>query len=219
MRCDEPGAARSPSPILLIATTNPGKFREFSELLGDLPVCLKSLAEFPNPPAVCEDGDTYLANALNKAVSIARWSNCATLADDSGLEVDALGGAPGVHSARYAGEQQDSRANTNKLLGALSGMPLQQRSARFRCIIAVACPDGATSTAEGSCEGYISEMPRGNHGFGYDPVFVDRFSGLTFAEMPAERKHQVSHRAQACRRLRRTLLDFLRAHLEGKAQR
>jgi XTP/dITP diphosphohydrolase len=208
-----------PFPCLLIATTNRGKFREFSELLRDLPLRLKSLAEFPNAPAVREDGDTYLANALNKAVSIARWSNCPVLADDSGLEVDALGGAPGVRSARYAGDQQDSRTNVRKLLEALSGIPFPRRGARFRCVIVVACPDGATSTAEGSCEGYIGDTPRGTEGFGYDPVFVDRPSGLTFAEMPAERKNQVSHRARACRELRRTLLDFLRVHLpESKAQ-
>ena len=215
----ERGAARSSSPTLVIATMNRGKFREFSELLADLPMRLKSLAEFPGAPAVREDADTYLANAVNKAVSIARWSHCAVLADDSGLEVDALGGAPGVHSARYAGERQDSQANVGKLLGALNGIALQRRGARFRCVIVVACPDGATLTAEGACEGYISEMPRGSHGFGYDPVFVDHPSGLTFAEMPAERKHQVSHRARACRMLRRTLLEFLRAHLaESKAQ-
>ncbi len=200
-------------PCLLIATTNPGKFREFSELLADLPVALESLGELANPPVVREEGDAYAANALHKAATIARWSNHAVLADDSGLEVDALGGAPGVHSARYAGEPQDSRANVGKLLQALEGMPLEQRGARFRCVIAVACPDGATLTAEGTCEGYICESPRGTRGVGYDPVFVYPLSGLTFAELPPERKNQVSHRAQACRELRRRLMEFLQAHL------
>ncbi len=198
---------------LLIATTNPGKFREFSELLAGLPVTLESVGELANPPTVQEEGDVYSANALHKAVTIARWSNRAVLADDSGLEVDALGGAPGVRSARYAGEPQDSRANVAKLLHALERVPLEQRGARFRCVIAVACPDGATLTAEGTCEGYICESPRGTRGFGYDPVFVYPPLGLTFAELPAESKNQVSHRAQACRELRRRLMEFLRAHL------
>ena len=159
---------------------------------------------------VSEDGNTYAANALQKAVAIATWSGRAALADDSGLEVDALGGAPGVRSARYAGVEQDSRANVAKLLQALADTPPAQRTAHFRCVIAVARPDGLTVTAAGSCDGIITEQPRGDAGFGYDPVFFYPPSGLTFAEMSPAQKNQVSHRAQACRKLRESLIEFLR---------
>lgn len=199
-------------PSLLIATTNAGKFREFGELLTDLPLRLESLADVPDAPEVAEDGDTYAANALHKAQTIARWSGRTALADDSGLEVDALDGAPGVHSARYAGENQDSDANVAKLLRVLAGVPPAQRAARFRCVIVVACPDGATLTAEGACDGRIIDTPRGREGFGYDPVFLYPPAGLTFAEMPAAMKHRVSHRARACVQLRERLMPFLAAH-------
>lgn len=201
-----------PRPTLLIATTNAGKCREISDLLGDLPVTLQSLAGSPGAPQVPEDGTTYDANALGKALTIAQWSQRPTLADDSGLEVDALRGAPGVHSARYAGPEQDSRANIAKLLRSLTGVPIAERTARFRCVIVVAGPDGATLTAEGTCEGVIAEHPRGSVGFGYDPVFLFPPFGLTFAEMSAAMKNQVSHRARACAALRDRLLDFLAAH-------
>ncbi len=197
-------------PSLLIATTNPGKFGEFGQLLAGVPLRLLSLAGLDNPPVVSEDGNTYAANALQKAVAIAAWSGRAALADDSGLEVDALGGAPGVRSARYAGVQQDSRANVAKLLQALAQTPPAQRAARFRCVIAVARPDGMTLTATGSCDGIITEQPRGAGGFGYDPVFFYPAIGLTFAEMSPAQKNQVSHRAQACRALCVSLIEFLR---------
>jgi XTP/dITP diphosphohydrolase len=203
------------SPTLLIATTNSGKFREFSQLLGDLPLRLASLAGLPGAPAVAEEGETYAANATHKALSLARWSGCATLADDSGLEVDALRGAPGVHSARYAGVEQDSGANLHKLLQALDSIPPGERTARFRCVIVVACPNGATLLAEGSCEGRILEAPQGRSGFGYDPVFFYPPLDSAFAEVPAAVKNRVSHRAQACTRLRRKLLSFLSAHADA----
>ena len=199
-------------PLLLIATTNLGKFRELGELLAHLPLRLQSLADFPGAPEVAEDGDTYAANARRKAQTIARWSGRFALADDSGLEVDALGGAPGVHSARYAWENQDSTANVAKLLRALSGVRAAERAARFRCVIVVACPDGATLTAEGACYGRIIDRPRGRGGFGYDPVFLYPPARLTFAEMPAAMKHRVSHRARACAQLRERLMPFLAAH-------
>ena len=197
-------------PTLLIATTNAGKFWEFTELLRELPIALKSMADFPGAPEIAEDRATYAANALQKAVTVARWSRCATLADDSGLEVDALDGAPGVQSARYAGPAQDSAANITKLLRALQVVPAAQRTACFRCAIVVARPDGATLTVEGSCEGRILDAPRGSGGFGYDPVFFYPPLGQTFAEIPAAVKNRLSHRAQACDRLRPQLLAFLR---------
>lgn len=199
-------------PTLLIATTNAGKFREFGDLLSDLPIELCSLAANPGAPLVPEDGATYLANAVQKAVTIARWSKRAALADDSGLEVDAMHGAPGVHSARYAGSEQDSRANVAKLLGALVDVPAAARSGRFRCVICVAAPDGATLLTQGTCEGRITEQPLGSDGFGYDPVFLYPPAGLTFAQMPAAEKNRVSHRARACAEIRPQLLRFLEQH-------
>jgi XTP/dITP diphosphohydrolase len=197
---------------LLIGTTNAGKFREFCELLGDLPVVLRSLNDFPGAPQVEEDGDSYRANALRKAMALACWSGHPTLADDSGLEVDALQGAPGVCSARYAGPQQDSAANIRKLLSAIQGIPEERRTARFRCVIVVAALDGATLTAEGTCEGRILERPRGYGGFGYDPVFLYPSLGLTFGEMAPAQKNRLSHRARACAALHPQLRGFLAAH-------
>jgi XTP/dITP diphosphohydrolase len=196
-------------PTLVIATTNTGKFREFCELLGDLPIDLRSLGDFPGAPEVVEDGPTYLANAIKKAQAIARWVCCPALADDSGLEVDALGGAPGVHSARYAGPEQDSAANIAKLLEMLGPLPAERRVARFRCVIAVAHPDGRLLTAEGTCVGRITDAPRGDRGFGYDPVFFCPLLGATFAEIPPALKQRSSHRAQACTALRPQLLRFV----------
>jgi XTP/dITP diphosphohydrolase len=198
-------------PVLLIGTTNAGKFREIAALLGGLPITLKSLADFPGTPEISEDGATYAANALHKALTLARWSGYPVLGDDSGIEVDALGGAPGIHSARYAGPAQDSAANIAKLLAALHGRPLEERSARFRCVIVVAHPNGATLTVEAaSCEGHIAEEPRGNTGFGYDPVFLCPSLGQTFAEVPAAAKNRLGHRGRACERLRPRLVAFLR---------
>jgi XTP/dITP diphosphohydrolase len=201
-----------PDPLLLIATTNRGKFREFRDLLQDLPLRLRSLVGVPGAPAVAEDGVTYTDNAVRKALAIACWSGCAALADDSGLEVDALGAAPGVHSARFAGVAQDDRANVAKLLVALSDIPAAARTARFRCVLAVAIPDGSSWTVEGVCEGRISEAPRGGGGFGYDPVFLYPLLGKTFAEIPAATKNRISHRARACANLRTELLAFLAPH-------
>ena len=197
-------------PTLLIATTNAGKVREFAELFHELPINLHSLADLPGAPEVAEDGATYAANAVHKALTLAAWSRRAALADDSGLEVDALGGEPGVHSARYAGSAQDSAANIAKLLAALQGVPSAQRTARFRCVIAVARPDSATLTVEGTCDGVILDAPRGSGGFGYDPVFLYPPLGQTFAEIAPAVKNRISHRARACNLLGPQLLEFLR---------
>ncbi len=194
---------------LIIATTSAGKLREFRELLADLPVRLVSLADCAGFPVVDENGRTYADNALRKAVAIAAWCGGIVLADDSGLEVDALDGAPGVRSARYAGSKQRAQANMTKLLRALAHVPAARRTARFRCVIVVARPDGATLTSTGSCAGRILDAPRGTGGFGYDPLFWHPPSGCTFAEMPAAVKNRVSHRAVACRRLRTRLLEFV----------
>ena len=212
-------SARSPSSAatLLVATTNPGKLREFVQLLDGLSLHIVSLADLPDAPAVAEDGRSYAENAAHKALTIAHWSGCATLADDSGLEVDALRGAPGLRSARFAGEQQDSEANLRKLQADLDGVPAGERTARFRCALAVAAPNGATVLAEGACEGRILDAPRGRGGFGYDPLFLYAPLELTFAELPATVKNQVSHRAQACARLGAELPRFLARHVTACA--
>jgi len=185
---------------LLIATNNPGKLREYEELLADaaLPLQLTFPAQEGIDLDVVESGETFEENAALKAQAYASASGLPTLADDSGLEVDALGGAPGVRSARYAGPGTSDADRYRKLLSALEDVPPNGRSARFRGVIAVALPGGALETAEGRCEGHIGYQPRGEHGFGYDPVFVvDGTGGKTMAELPPEVKNRISHRARA----------------------
>jgi XTP/dITP diphosphohydrolase len=195
---------------LLIATHNPGKKAEFAALLGDLPLELLTLDEAGLHFSVAEDGDTYAANALLKARGYAAPSGLLTLADDSGLDVDALDGAPGVYSARYGGPGLDDRARYELLLAALKDVPPSQRTARFRCVIALAWPDGRSETAEGVCEGSIAIAPRGAHGFGYDPVFLlAERPGLTMAELSPEAKNALSHRARAAATAREILRRLL----------
>ena len=201
--------------ILLLATGNAGKLREYRTLLGGLDVELRALAEVPNPPVLREDGETYLANARGKAHTLAGHARLPALADDSGLEVDALCGGPGVRSARFAADAMgrsgpsDDRANVALLLGRMRKTPDDRRAARFRCVIVVARPDGAELVADASCEGHITEAPRGGAGFGYDPVFFYPPLQRTFAELSAAEKDCVSHRAQAVAQLRSQLVEFL----------
>ena len=182
---------------LLVATHNAGKRREFAALLGPW----KGELLFPDMLGlrleVVEDGTTYAENALKKARAYARAANMLALADDSGLEVDALGGAPGVHSARYVAGSD--RARVEALLEALTGVPWERRSARFRCVVAMVSPDGVWETAEGVCEGAIAFEPAGDGGFGYDPVFFLPEYGCTMAQLPPETKNRISHRARAIR--------------------
>lgn len=196
---------------VVVATGNSGKLREFQTLLAGLDLDVRSLAAFPGAPDVAEEGTSFAAIALDKARAYARHTRAATLADDSGLEVDALAGAPGIRSARYAGPAQDAAANIEKLLAALEGVAAERRTARFRCAIAVVRPDGAHIIAEGTCEGRILDTRRGVGGFGYDPVFLYPPAGRTFAEMRAAEKDAVSHRARAMAALRPRLAAFLRA--------
>ncbi|MBI3785686.1 MAG: RdgB/HAM1 family non-canonical purine NTP pyrophosphatase [Deltaproteobacteria bacterium] len=204
--------SESSEPSLLLATSNAGKIEELKALLAGLPITLKSLGELVEPaPAVEEAALTYHGNASLKAIALAKWSGQHTLADDSGLEVDALGGAPGVHSARYAGPEQNSQANICKLLAELSEVPSGQRTARFRCVLVVASPTGATLSVEGVCEGRIAIAPSGCGGFGYDPIFLPTPGSSAFAVMPAAEKNRISHRANACRALRGRLIAFLNA--------
>ena len=180
---------------LLIATSNSHKVREISAILDWPSVTLVARSDFPNVPEVIEDGATFEANALKKAVVLARATGLWALADDSGLVVDALGGEPGVLSARYAGEPADYEANNRKLLRELGGCV--NRAARFRCVIALSSPAEKTWTAEGTCEGTIAEAPWGKAGFGYDPLFIPEGYSVTYAEMAPELKNRISHRAAA----------------------
>lgn len=187
---------------VVLATGNAGKLREFRSLLGEL-VILVPQSELSIDP-VEETGTSFEENALLKARHAAAISGLAAIADDSGLVVDALGGAPGVYSARYAGEAGDDEANNVKLLRALDGVPADRRGARFRAVVVyVASADDANPLiAQGTWEGFIGMGPRGANGFGYDPLFLDGDSERTSAELPPDEKNRLSHRGQAVRKLR-----------------
>lgn len=190
---------------VVLATGNAGKLREFRALLGDL-VALVPQSELGIDP-VEETGASFAENALLKARHAAAVSGLAAIADDSGLIVDALGGAPGVHSARYAGANGDAAANNVKLLRALDGVPANQRGARFRAVVVyvASVDDTAPLVAEGSWEGFIGMGLRGTNGFGYDPLFLDGDSERTSAELAPDEKNRRSHRGQAVRKLRKML--------------
>ncbi|HHW40556.1 MAG TPA: XTP/dITP diphosphatase [Syntrophomonadaceae bacterium] len=201
---------------IVIASRNPGKIAEFRELLGCLPVEILTLVDFPGIPEVRETGSSFRENALLKARPVTAATGLVALADDSGLEVDYLDGAPGVYSSRYAGPGRDDNANNRKLLAALEGVPLHQRTARFRCVIAITTPQGGEYFSEGVCEGRIALAPRGEGGFGYDPLFLVPSLGKTFAELGPAVKNQISHRAQALRAAREMLAHILGEKGEGK---
>lgn len=186
-----------PVPTILIATKNAGKLREIREILEGLSVRLVSVGDgLPEP---IENAATFQGNAELKVLHYARLSGGWALADDSGLEVDALGGQPGVRSARYAGETRDDEANNAKLLEALAGVPPTRRTARFRCVVALANTGGVLATASGTLEGVIVDEARGVNGFGYDPHFFVPAVGMTAAEMSPDQKNRISHRGQAFR--------------------
>jgi XTP/dITP diphosphohydrolase len=198
---------------LVLATTNPGKLAEMRALLAAEPalagVALVASADFADAPAVAETGATFAENARLKAAALARATGLPALADDSGLCVDALDGAPGLHSARWAGPLASDADRTRALLAALADVPDDRRAARFVCALAAVLPDGRTAEAEGVCEGVIARAPRGTQGFGYDPVFLLPESGRTLAEMTPDEKNRDSHRARALRRLTPALAPLL----------
>jgi len=201
------------SRLLVIATRNPHKMVEIRSVLEDLDVELRGCADFPGCPDVVEDGATLEANATKKAREVCEYTREWTLADDTGLEVDALGGAPGVYSARWAGPDCTYDDNNDKLLRELASVPHDQRTARFRCVMALALPAtgrGATSESAielfaGRLDGRIASAKRGAGGFGYDPLFEIRGAGCTLAELPAPRKNQISHRGRALQAFRTAL--------------
>lgn len=182
---------------LLLATGNEHKARELGALLGRTRLELTTLKEFPAVPPVVEDGRTLMENAVKKAVEPALATGLWALADDTGLEVEALGGRPGVYSARYAGPGCDFKANCEKLLGELEGVPPQARRAVFRTVVALASPEGRVQCREGRLEGRIASHPVGKNGFGYDPVFFIPDEGRTLAQLDDDEKNALSHRALA----------------------
>jgi XTP/dITP diphosphohydrolase len=196
---------------LLIATRNAGKVIEVREILSDLPLLMRSLLDFPGTAEVAETGETFAENASIKASAYALQTGVWALSDDSGLEVEALGGAPGVYSARYAGESATDAERIELLLLELACTGDTLRRARFVCAISLADPSGRIlNLSEGICEGRIANHPRGNQGFGYDPIFIPEGYGQTFGELSSEIKQKISHRARALDRTRAFLLEFFR---------
>jgi len=201
-------------PILVMATRNPGKTAEIRELLQGFPVEIKSLSDFGPIPEVEEDGDTFDANAYKKASFTARVLGVPAIADDSGIAVEALNGAPGVHSARYGGENASDEDRRRKLLTEMGGRT--DRRAAFECVISLAVPSGPALTYEGRCEGVLAEAPAGANGFGYDPIFYYPPLEKTFAELTRAEKSRVSHRGKALRELRGEfdkVLKWVRQHM------
>lgn len=184
---------------LVIATRNKGKTREIKNLLKDYPILIKNLDDFGPIPEVDEDGDTFDENAYKKSSFTARVLGLPALADDSGLVVEALDGAPGVHSARYGGPYLTDEGRSKKLLEEMKGR--KNRNAAFQCVISIAVPTGAALTYEGMCKGKITEIPSGENGFGYDPIFYYPEFGKTFAEISMEEKSKISHRGKALREM------------------
>lgn len=205
-------STEGPIGEILLATRNPDKVRELTVLLGDLGIRIRTLADFPTVPEIEEDGTTCEANALKKARETASATGIPSIADDTGLEVDALGGRPGVFAARYAGEHATYEDNCRKLLKELDGVPPSRRTARFITVAALAVPGGHTQVASGTLVGVIAERCIGTQGFGYDPVFFVPELGCTLAELTAEKKNRISHRAKAFR----SMADILRPLAAGK---
>jgi len=198
---------------LLVATTNRGKFDEVETYLKHLPLKILSLQSLGNFPVVIEDGATYEENALKKATTLAEYSGYLTLADDSGLEVDALNGAPGIYSARYSGLEGDDQKNNEKLLNALKEGPEDGRTARFVCVLALCAPQSRKPKGKlivrESCEGRIACSLKGQNGFGYDPLFFYAPFGKTFGEIDRETKATVSHRGKALKKLAHSLASVV----------
>ena len=187
----------APKRTLVIASNNPHKIREITQMVDDR-MNVISMREAGFDQEIDENGDTFEDNAKIKALAVAKATGYCALGDDSGLAVDALDGAPGVHSARYCGHHGDDAANNALLIRNMADVPAQDRTAQFVCAMALALPGGQVTTVQGSCPGVITFAPRGEGGFGYDPYF-EYLSGETFAEMAQEEKNQISHRAQAMR--------------------
>lgn len=214
------GTARSSasSPVALevvLATHNPGKVREILELVRDLPLRVYALDAFPQIADLYEDGLTYTENAISKALTVARLTRRVTIADDSGIEIDALQGGPGPQSRRFLGEGASDAQRNARILKMVAQVAPPARTARYRAVVAVAAPDGTVRTFEGTCEGELATAPRGAHGFGYDPIFIVPAYGKTMAQLPPAVKNRISHRARAVTAARpylRQLAEALHHH-------
>jgi non-canonical purine NTP pyrophosphatase (RdgB/HAM1 family) len=197
--------------ILVLATKNQGKLREIEAALRMPGLNFKSLRDFPDLPEIVEDGATFLENAQKKARTIGQALRLPVLADDSGLEVDALERAPGIYSARFAGPGASDEANNRKLLEMMREVPEDQRTARFVCLLVLLRPSGESIETRGDCEGLITREPKGDQGFGYDPIFWVASFKKTMAEIPLEIKNRISHRAQALEKMKAHVLDLLKS--------
>ncbi|MFA5383112.1 MAG: XTP/dITP diphosphatase [Eubacteriales bacterium] len=198
---------------LILATRNQGKIKELVALLSPLDLEVVSLSLYPELPEIVEDGTTFAENAVKKAKTIASATGCLAMSDDSGLEVDYLNGAPGIYSARFAGEKSDDITNNMKLLQLLENVPREERKARFFCVVAIATPSGKIFTAEGSCRGLIAFEQKGAGGFGYDSLFYVPEFEKTFAELDPAVKNRISHRARALAGAYKILLDIIQNKL------
>jgi XTP/dITP diphosphohydrolase len=194
---------------VIVATRNPGKVREIRRVLKDLGIRVRSLRDFPDVPSIEEDGKSFAENALKKARFYSNYFGETVIADDSGLEVDTLKGAPGIYSARYARQGASDRENNQKLLNEMEGIPVSRRGATFRCSIAIVSPGGKESVVEGSCRGRIGFREVGRKGFGYDPVFFLPGRGKVMAQLSVDEKNRISHRGKALRKLRKVIGEFL----------
>lgn len=194
---------------IVLASKNDGKLKEFEEFFSDLNINIVSIKNFDDVPEVVEDGNSFEENAIKKATAVYNFIKEPVIADDSGLEVDFLGGKPGIYSARFAGEMATDEENNNKLLKLLKGVNLKQRTARFVSVIALVWDDGKVYTTKGSCEGYIGYETRGSGGFGYDPLFVVPEYNKTFAELPLALKNRISHRARALKKMKETIKNLI----------
>lgn len=194
---------------LVAATRNKDKAREIKSILKDIDIKILDLDDFENVPDIEEDGKTFEENASKKARIISGFTRRAAIADDSGLEVDALGGRPGVKSARFAGDEADYGKNNEKLLRLLKGVPPSGRKARFVCVIAIAKDGKVLDTVKGTCAGWIALGPKGANGFGYDPLFVSPEHGKTFAELASAVKNKISHRYRALSKAKESIKDLL----------
>ena len=196
--------------ILVLATRNNGKLREIGTSLNIPSLTYKSLNDFPDLPKIIEDGSSFQENALKKALMVSHSLNLPVLADDSGLTVDCLKGAPGIYSARFAGPRAADSENNEKLLNLLQGVPEEKRTARFVCVLVFYEPSGRWFQTEGIWEGLIAPAPKGDQGFGYDPIFYLPELQKTVAQLPLETKSRISHRAKALEKMRPHILSFLK---------
>lgn len=194
---------------IIIATNNKGKAKEFEALFNDYGYAIKTLQDYPEIGDVPETGETFAENALQKATAISELMDTIVLADDSGLEVDALGGKPGIYSARFAGEHGNDKKNNEKLLEELENVPKEKRTANFHCTLVLVGPGKEPLFVDGNVDGYILHEPRGNYGFGYDPLFYLPEYDKAMAELPQEEKNKISHRARAIKKLKNHLDEWL----------